>query len=313
MTRVALLLKGTFSETPADLKREGQQVRTAQAVSRTLESLGMEPFYLPLSPPRFAPLQEIKADLIFNLYASTGQEQALVSSLLELTGLPYTGSSPLGHFLSLHKQWAKSIWRDWDLPTPASFEHCDPKTDDFPLIVKPDRGGSGEGIYSSCLVHNKSQLQEQLAWMASFSPLLVERFIAGRELTVGILGNPPRALPPLEITFDRLPPELPPILSYEAKTRFDELVGVKRASLPSQLGDEVRRVSESAFQALNLRHYARLDLRLDEEGHPWLLEANSLPGLDPDYSDFPRAAKLAGLSYHQLIGELVRLALEKPR
>ena len=313
MTRVALLLKGAFGETPADLKREGQQVRTAQAVSRALDSLGMEPFYLPLSPPHFTPLQEIKADLVFNLYASTGLEQALVSSLLELTRLPYTGSTPLGHFLALHKPWAKSIWRDWSLPTPPSFEHSDPNLDDFPLIVKPDRGGSGEGIYSSCLVYNKSQLQEQLTWMASFSPLLIERYIAGRELTVGILGDPPRALPPVEITFDRLPPELPPILSYEAKTRFNELVGVKRASLSPKLEEEVRRISESAFQALNLRHYARLDFRLDLEGRPWLLEANSLPGLDPEYSDFPHAAKLAGISYHQLIGELVRLALEKPR
>jgi D-alanine--D-alanine ligase len=311
MTRVAILLKGSFGETPAELKRESQQVHTAQAVSRALENLGMEPMMLPLSPPDFSPLEKAQADLIFNLYASTGEEQALVSSLLELTRLPYTGSSPTGHFLALHKRWAKSIWRDWGLPTPASFEHSDPSPDDFPLIVKPDRGGSGEGVYTSCLVHDRKELDEQLAWMASFSPLLVERYVAGRELTVGLLGNPPRVLPPLEITFDRLPPELPPILSFEAKTRFVELVGVRRANLEPTLEKEVVRIAEQGFLALNLRDYARLDLRIDEQGQPTLLEANSLPGLQPDYSDFPRAAELASYSYPRLIGELVRLALER--
>jgi D-alanine-D-alanine ligase len=307
--KVTLLVRGSFSNTPEDLKRESQQLKTAQAVSRALEEKCVQTDFLPLTLPHFAALADLQTDLVFDLYASTGFEQAVVVAALESAGLPFTGSRALGHFLALNKSWAKSIWRSQGLSTPESFDEQPPTVQDFPLIVKPTLGGAGEGIYCTSLVHNQQELKEQLAWMAPLSPLTVEKYIPGREITVGILGDPPRVLPPLEIGFDRLPRELPPILSFEAKTRFVELLTVAPARLDRGLAAEIGRICLVAFQGLGLRDYGRADLRLDAANRPVLLEINSLPGLQPDYSDLPRAAALAGISFRELVWEIANLAL----
>jgi D-alanine-D-alanine ligase len=309
--KVALLVKGAFANTPEDLKRESQQLKTAQAVARALEEKGVHTVFLPLMLPNFAALADLQTDLVFDLYASTGLEQAVVATALESAGLPFTGSSALGHFLALHKCWAKHIWRSQGLSTPESFDDQPPTAQDFPLVVKPTFGGSGEGIYSTSLVHNQKELKEQLAWMAPLSPLTVEKYIPGREITVSILGDPSRVLPPLEIGFDRLPRELPPILSYEAKTRFVELLTVGPARLDRGLAAEIGRICLAAFQGLGLRDYGRVDLRLDTANQPYLLEINSLPGLQPDYSDLPRAAVLAGINFRELVWEIANLALAR--
>ncbi|MCX5974472.1 MAG: ATP-grasp domain-containing protein [Coprothermobacterota bacterium] len=291
--KVALLVKGAFANTPEDLKRDVQTV------------------FLPLVLPNFAALAELQTDLVFDLYASTGLEQAVVATALESAGLPFTGSSALGHFLALNKSWAKSVWRSQGLPTPTSFDDQPPTAQEFPLIVKPTFGGAGEGIYCTSLVHNPQELKEQLTWMAPLSPLTVEQYIPGREITVGILGDPPRVLPPLEIGFDRLPEELPPILSYEAKTRFVELLNMGPARLDRGLAAEIGRICLAAFQSLGLRDYGRVDLRLDPANQPYLLEINSLPGLQPDYSDMPRAAALAGINFRDLVWEIANLTLAR--
>lgn len=309
--KVALLVKGAFANTPEDLKRESQQLKTAQAVARALEEKGVQTVFLPLVLPNFAALAELQTDLVFDLYASTGLEQAVVATALESAGLPFTGSSALGHFLALNKSWAKSVWRSQGLPTPTSFDDQPPTAQEFPLIVKPTFGGAGEGIYCTSLVHNPQELKEQLTWMAPLSPLTVEQYIPGREITVGILGDPPRVLPPLEIGFDRLPEELPPILSYEAKTRFVELLNMGPARLDRGLAAEIGRICLAAFQSLGLRDYGRVDLRLDPANQPYLLEINSLPGLQPDYSDMPRAAALAGINFRDLVWEIANLTLAR--
>ena len=201
----------------------------------------------PISPP----LATLHCDLVFNLYAATGREQALVAALLELTGLPYTGSAPLGHFLARNKHCAKAIWRDKGLPTPRSFEGELPSPADFPVIVKPARGGSGEVVDASSVIHDQAGLARHLARMEQrFAPLLVEQYIPGQELTVGLLGDPVRALPTLEVAFDRLAPGLPPIYGFEAKIRFAEWVEERQAALPADVDAEVQRISWEAFVAL---------------------------------------------------------------
>lgn len=307
--RVAILLKGRFSSSPEDQKRKKQQEKTARAVEEALNELGFEVFPLYLAPPDFSPLINSSCDVIFNLYAATGREQALVAGLLELSGVPFTGSTALGHFLALGKHIAKAIWKQNKIPAPSSFFPPDPGEEDFPLIVKPAYGGSGEGISSNSIVRNFEELEQARRAGERFSPLLIEKFIPGKELTVGLLGNPPHVLPPLEVSFDRLPKEVARINSFEAKTTYSDLVEVKPACLPGKVRLSVEEVAFRAFQALGLRDYARCDIRLDESGNPYVLEINSLPGLEPGYSDLPRAAEAANISYKELIARIIARCL----
>lgn len=307
--RVAILLKGRFSSSPEDQKRKKQQEKTARAVEEALNELGFEVFRLYFTPPDFSPLINSSCDVIFNLYAATGREQALVAGLLELSGVPFTGSTALGHFLALGKHIAKAIWKQNEIPTPSSFFPPDPREGDFPLIVKPAYGGSGEGISSSSIVRNFEELEQAMRAGERFSPLLIEKFIPGKELTIGLLGNPPHVLPPLEVSFDRLPKEVARINSFEAKTTYSDLVEVKPACLPGKVRLSVEEVAFRAFQALGLRDYARCDIRLDESGNPYVLEINSLPGLEPGYSDLPRAAEAASISYKELIARIIARCL----
>jgi D-alanine-D-alanine ligase len=307
--RVAILLKGKFSSFPEDQKRKKQQEKTARAVEEALNELGFEVFRLYFTPPDFSPLINSSCDVIFNLYAATGREQALVAGLLELSGVPFTGSTALGHFLALGKHIAKAVWKQNEIPTPPSFLPPDPREGDFPLIVKPAYGGSGEGISSNSIVRNFEELEQAIRRGERFSPLLVEKFIPGKEITVGLLGNPPHVLPPLEVSFDRLPKEVARINSFEAKTTYSDLVEVKPACLPGKVRLSVEEVAFRAFQALGLRDYARCDIRLDESGNPYVLEINSLPGLEPGYSDLPRAAEADGIYFTELIGKIMERCL----
>jgi len=304
--KVVILLKGKFSLSKEDTKREKQQNKTAFAVESALKELGYTVERLNLSPPDLSPLQNLRADLVFNLYTATGREQALVAGALELAGIPFTGSTAMGHFLALGKHLAKAVWEKNSIPTPPSFFPPQPQENDFPLIIKPAFGGSGEGISSSSVVRSFPEMEGALQRIERFSPLLVEKFIPGRELTVGLLGNPPLALPPLEVSFDRLPPEVARINSFEAKTEYGDLVAVEPACLPEEIEARVKEAAIGAFLSLGLKDYARADLRLDERGNPYVLEINSLPGLEPGYSDLPRAAEAAGISYIELIARILQ-------
>ena len=310
--KVGILVKGAFSQATEEVKRESQQSKTAEAVDRTLQELGYETTILSLAPPDFALLRDLDHDVIFNLYAVSGDEQALVSSLLEILGVPYTGCSPLGHFLALNKQQAKSVWLEKGVRTPPAPKGENPSLSEFPLFVKPARGGSGEGVYPSSIVHDQAELDTHLSWLdQNFSPLVVEQYIPGRELTVGLLGDPVRVLPPLEISFDRLPEGYPPINTFDAKHKYYDLVDVGKAELSPDVEAEVRRVATDAFEALELRDSARADFRLDDEGLPWIVEINSLPGLQPKYSYLPQAAELEGMSFRDLVSEMLQLALNR--
>lgn len=309
--RVGLLFKAGFSSSKEDRKRKQQQQRTLEAITNSLEAEGFALQWIPFQPPDLSSLMPSPVEVIFNLYSATGEEQAHVASLLELLDIPYTGSSPSGHLLALAKPVAKTIWAQAGINTPPFFWHSTPQKKDFPLIVKPAFGGSGEGISSSSVVFNQQELQAQMQRVQDFSPLFVEKYIPGRELTVGIIGNPPRVLAPLEVSFHALPSEEHPINSFAAKTKYSQAVEVERAQLKPSLLREVEDIAERAFIVLGLRDYARADFRMDERGRPYIIEINSLPGLEPGYSDLPKAAELSGIPYPQLIRTILESAIAR--
>jgi D-alanine-D-alanine ligase len=193
----------------------------------------------------------------------------------------------------------------------------------FPAIVKPLHEGSSKGIYDSCVVRTKEELEREAQIVLSTyeQPALVEEFLPGREFTVALLGNGDslRTLPIVELKFDALPPGVNPIYSYEAKWIWDRSekpldIFQCPAVLEQSLRDEIESMCRSAFRVLNCRDWARIDVRLDADGRPHILEINPLPGILPrpeDNSCFPKAARAAGMSYNRLINTVLDIAMNR--
>jgi D-alanine-D-alanine ligase len=320
--KVVLLHTAEALEPPVDPVLE--QIRaalTSGGHSTSLLSVGSD------VEPVVAGLRTASPDLVFNLAESFGGKSALesnVAALLNLLGLRYTGSSPAGLLLAGDKSLAKKILRVHDIRSPKFTTLYRGALDlagdlAFPLIVKPPQEDASIGITSSSLVRDIRELFGKIDEMQSQfqAPVLVEEFVDGREFYVGVLGNvQPEALPVIELDFSAMPAGLPRIASWEAKWGTDgegageEFAGTKSV-FPEGLADELiarmERVAVECFQALRLRDYARIDLRVTDGGDVYVIEVNPNPYLERE-SEFARAAKRAGHSYDALISRIVDLA-----
>jgi D-alanine-D-alanine ligase len=269
-------------------------------------------------------LREDPPELVFNLcesLAGDSRNEVVVPTLLELAGLRYTGSGPLALGLALRKDLTKKILRAEGVSTPEAITL---DSDDisnvklpFPLIVKPTREDASVGISRSSVVHDREELASQVAAVrAEFQqPVLVERYIEGREIYVSLLGTRPDALPMHEIDFSTLPADRPKIVSYLGKwdpssveyqgTRSVECVGLDEATR-----DRCVAAARAAFFALGLRDYARIDLRVAADGTPYVIDVN--PNCDlSDGAGVSRAASFGGLSYGDLIWRVCAAAMER--
>ena len=267
-------------------------------------------------------LRDVKSieglEVIFN--ACTGitnkMQQANVVGMLEMTGLPFVGSSLSTHIFGLHKHISKLLFQGVGIPT-ANFQVF--KTGEepikanlnYPLIVKPEHEGSSLGITEDSLVKNEVDLRKAIHKVISIfkQPALVEEFIIGREFTVGVMGNDDvEVLPIQEIIYDTT--DGMGFMTVDIKAR--DAVEVKcPANLEQGLGEIIKSYAEKAYKALGCNEYARIDVRLDGDGKPYFLEINTLPGMQPEYSDFPRVAKAGGYTYEALVQKLLDLSLSK--
>lgn len=250
--------------------------------------------------------------MAFNVsYGIQGQARYThVPSILEMMGVPYVASGPLAHSLALDKVVTKMLLRQEGLPTPewAVLDHPEaplPKMD-WPLIVKPKNEAVSFGL---AVVRDESELREAAGKIFEHyhQPVLVEQFIAGREINVGLIGNgPPEALPPVELAFGEGGPG---IYTYEDKTgRSGRRIGHRcPAPISEELTEEAKRISVRAFQALGLSDCARVDMRLDEEGKLWILEINSLPSLG-EHGSFLVGADAVGMDFGRTVNRLVEVA-----
>jgi D-alanine-D-alanine ligase len=258
-------------------------------------------------------------DLVFNIAEGVAgrSREAQVPAVCELFGQPYTFSDPLTCALTLDKPLAKRVVRDHGLPT-APFavvsELSEVAAVDLPppLFVKPAAEGSSKGISARSKVERREDLgaaaKELLATFRQ--PLLVEPFLPGRELTVGVVGNGDGARPVavMEVAIvagdDRE--------AYTALVKGDFEARVAYRLLDGEpLGLRAREVALGAYLALGCRDAARIDLRCDASGEPQFLEANPLPGLNPHSGDLPIMSRLAGLSHAELLGRIVETARER--
>lgn len=237
-----------------------------------------------------------------------------VPAILEVAGIPYTSSSPLGHILALDKVVAKQIFIASGLPTPnyRVFSSPDERTHrlDFPLIVKPRGEAASFGLK---IVHDERALREavDITLNEYKQTVLVEEFIQGREINVGILGNdPPEAFPVLELLLDGGEHQ---VYSHEAKFARSHRKKAKKvcpADLPQETAAYIQKLAVQAFQALNVYDFARVDFRLDKFNQPHILEVNSMASLNPG-SSFVYGARKAGYAYDQLINKIVEVAYRR--
>lgn len=253
-------------------------------------------------------------DVAFILLHGIHGEDGTVQGMLELLGIPYQGSGVLGSALAMDKHLAKTMYRLHDLPV-AAWEMATPEhihdptpllnTLNLPLVVKPVRQGSSLGM---SIVQHPEQLATALANAFQHDrQVMVEQFIKGREITVGVLGNEQlTALPLVEI----IPDSRYAFFDYEAKYTPGATREVCPAEVTAQIRDKAQEYGMRAHKALQLRGYSRTDMIIQADGEIVLLETNTIPGMTPT-SLLPQAAAQAGLDFSALLDRLLELAMER--
>ncbi len=305
-----------------DEEAEYDSPKTLQAIREAIASHGHEVVDLEATPDLPLQLASTPVDVVFNIAEGFKgrNRESQVPALLELLDIPYTGSDPAALSVSLDKALAKRMVRTHGILTPnyvlmhTGRERLPRELQTFPLIVKPVAEGTSKGVTKRSVVRDEGELREVAREIIGKyrQPALAEEYIRGREFTVGMLGERrPRVLPIMEIVFvDQSDPT--PIYSFEMKQDWNEQI---RYEVPAKLSErEVDRLERSArecFAALGCRDVARVDFRMDAEGRIYFIEANPLPGLSPGWSDLVLIAQAAGLSYRDLIGEVLSFAIRR--
>jgi D-alanine-D-alanine ligase len=321
--------KTKFQQTKADTYAEWDTEETILAVKRALEQ-NHTVTLIEADEEAYQKLLKAKPEIVFNIAEGLHgpSREAQIPAILEMLGIPYTGSDPLTLGICLDKSRAKEILTHYGIPTPAfsiveSLEQLDRIAIPFPNIVKPMYEGSSKGIFNASVVSSKEELHRQVQKVITEynQPALVEKFLKGREFTVAMLGNNSdlKILPIVEIRFDSLPVGVNPIYSYEAKWIWDTIenpidVHECPAKISSTLRDEIEKVCRKTYRVLRCRDWCRIDIRLDENGSPHIIELNPLPGILPnpeEHSCFPQAARAAGMDYETLINTVLDIGMKR--
>lgn len=278
----------------------------------------------------FEKFKEYKPDIVFNIaegFNGNGRE-AQIPAMLEMLQIPYTGSDPLTLSICLDKARTKEILSYYKIPNSkflvaGDLNHISNSNYNFPLIVKPISEGSSKGIYSSSFVNNPKELKDEVERITSEYKqyALIEEFLPGREFTIAVLGNGKTAevLPIVEINFNEFPEDFIPLYSYEAKWILDTKenpldVFTCPALLDKQLEEKIKNISLQAYNILRCRDWSRIDIRLDKDGQPNIIEINPLPGILPnpeENSCFPKAARAIGLNYNDMINRVLLEAAKR--
>jgi len=271
-------------------------------------------------------LARVDCDLVFNLAESFADDDTAdfkIAAFLDLVGKKYTGSGTHGLMLAQDKAIAKKIFAFHGIHTPT-FAKCyrgrlDFSHDlQFPVIVKPAREDGSIGIEFSAVVNSIRELMERMDWLHTHfdSPVLIEEYIEGREMYVGILGNDkPEALPVIELDLSKLPEGIPRIAAAEVKwgkgtSAYRDTKSAIATDLPDETVQQLHQTAIAAYQTLELRDYGRVDMRLQPDGRVHVIEVNPNPWL-ASRAEFAMAARKSGRTYTQLVEEIVELALAR--
>ncbi len=330
--RVALTynLKKKDPLKPADYFSEYDSEETINSVITALKNKGHSVDAIDVEyPALFSYFKKNRVDMVFNIAEGTHGRfrESEVPAVLDYLNIPYTGSETFSLALALNKALTKKILRAENIPTP-NFQLFVKGNEDlsadlaFPLIVKPNCEGSAKGINKTNVVNNKEELFRKIKECIDVykQEALVEEFIEGKELTVGILENgKTRVLPILEIDFSNCKKSGEYFYSWKMK-EFQgntELGLVPEFYCPARLDkdveEKVKDVALRTHRAVGCLDISRTDIRLDKSNVPYVLEINPLPGLDPKESNFPIMAYAAGMAYDDLIEAILISASERKR
>ena len=308
---------------PDDAYEEFDSPHTIDAIATVLRGLGHTVALLGDGREFLDKVRAEKPDFVFNFAEGHGisrSREARVPAVLELLGIPYTGSDPFTMAVTLDKDCAKKLVAAAGVAVPASFA-LEPSVPTsripiaelkFPLVIKPAWEGSSKGIRAKCLVNNAREIPEVVDSLRQAHPqtVLLEEYIEGDELTVGLLGNgTPSVLGIMRVVPNDKSERF--IYSLEIKRDFRKLVTYQcTPPLPPAVLDAVTQSARTAFGVLGCRDVARVDFRV-RAGVPYFLEVNPLPGLHPEDSDLVIMAKLVGWSYDRLVGTILNESIKR--
>jgi len=309
---------------PDDALEEYDSLDTVEAIAKALKVQGHSVVKLGGGEELLRNILAENVDLVFNIAEGRGNykgREAQVPSLLEMLNIPYSGSDPQCLAICHDKPLAKTILTASGIHTPewrtisSRDELSETSWNDFPLpaFIKPAHEGSSKGIRISSRVDSTEQIIEIATELLERyrQPVMVEEFISGEEVTVGMVGN----CPPRVVGIMRIVPKKEDayfVYSLEVKREWESMVDYE---CPPQLGMEIiQEITDSSlkiFRVLGCRDFARLDFRISHDGLPYFLEINPLPGLNPRSSDLPIMANKIGIAYQNLISAVLNSALER--
>ena len=309
MTRVAVLKGGRSFERQVSL-RSGARVQDA------LERLGHDVVAIDAGVDLVRRLKEAEPDVAFVALHGQDGEDGTVQELLEIAGIPYTGSGVLACTRAADKVLAKHLMAEAGIPTPEFYAFSEtafrelgaaealPAMEerlDFPIVVKPSSGGSALGIR---FARTASDVPGALVSAFSYdSKVLLERHVEGRDLAVSVLAAEP--LPVVEAI-----PREEDFYDFESRYEIGRTDFTCPADLPGDAAERAQELAVRTFELLGCVGFARVDLMLDAAGDLWVLEANAIPGLT-DTSLLPQAAEAAGIGFDELVGRVLELALSR--
>jgi D-alanine-D-alanine ligase len=311
------------NEGPEDALEEYDSLETVNALFSAIEARGHSVVKMGGGREFLQRVLEEKVDFVFNISEGLGSyrsREAQVPSVLEMLNIPYSGADPQCLAVCLDKNLTKKIISTEGISTPKwrviarnQLDTIDWSSLPSPAFVKPVWEGSSKGIRLHSLIKDQQQLKNSVTHLLQHyqQPVIVEEFIAGEEVTVGMVGNSPPGI----LGVMRIVPrnkDVNFIYSLEVKRDYENLVDYEcPPRLDRRVVQRIQEYSLRAFEILGCRDFARLDYRISPDGTPYFLEINPLAGLNPRSSDLIIMANLVGINYNKIIGSILEAALRR--
>jgi len=308
---------------PADAWGDLDSESTMLALAEALEKGGHKAYFLEGDMSLPAKLARLRPDICFNMSEGLfgDSREAHIPAVLEMMGIPYTGSRVLTQGLCLDKAMTKRVLSTHGIPTAPFQVFRSPRERRnarlrFPLFVKPNREGSGMGVTPKSIVHDEAELRAQVAYITETyqQEALVERYIEGRELTCGLVGNEnPHVFPVMEIDLSSSPADQLGLYTNYIKHDIPESPTYRcPAPLDEAMTMMIKRLTIGVFHAVGAQDVSRVDFRIDQhDGKPYVLEINTLPGLTPGISDLVIVAAADGIDHTQLVNLIFDAAVKR--
>ncbi|MFC2094277.1 ATP-grasp domain-containing protein [Bacteroidota bacterium] len=278
----------------------------------------------------FEKFKQSKPDIVFNIAEGFNNlsRESQIPAMLDMLNIPYTGSDALTLGICLDKARTKEILSYYKIPN-ANFIIVDKNKPlsnhsiEFPSIVKPVSEGSSKGIFNSSIARNYDELNAEIKRVVDEynQPAIIEEFLPGKEFTVALIGNGDNTeiLPIVEIKYGNFPDDVEHLYSYEAKWILDTKDNVFDvfecpAAINNELEEKIKNTCLQTYNVLRCKDWSRIDIRLDKNGIPNVIEINPLPGIMPDpteNSSFPKAARAAGINYNEMIQKVLLEACKR--